>query len=185
MSSPPLYTKLNSKVLMGCNKSIKYFDCEYMTFMDKSYALESRAEIEEFLKHGTAFAPHTVDHKIDGVKDFISSKELSANMEGLFTGNNTGTMAVMLCVALGFKRIYLCGMDCRYGKDWDTHFHEGYGRTRNERVHESMATFFETVGEYITKHHDVELFNVSYDDMSLIDPEQKYYKFITYEDALC
>jgi len=78
----------------------------------------------------------------------LCKKGLSFDLEsGIMLGNNSGTGALMLAIALGCKRIGLLGYDFKV-KENQTHWHEGYSYQNCESMKINLADFKRNVEEF-------------------------------------
>ena len=78
-------------------------------------------------------------------------------------GINSGFCGLQLAVLLGYKRIYLAGMDFVLGKGDKTHYHEGYRQSTvrfKERLAEYLVYFTEGL-EQLKAESSVEVFSLS------------------------
>lgn len=62
----------------------------------------------------------------------------------LRSGNNSAYAALNLAVNLGFKKIYLLGVDMRFDEHGRSHWHNGYPEHNRESTYEKMAPYFST-----------------------------------------
>jgi hypothetical protein len=72
---------------------------------------------------------------------------------GIYPGNNSGYGALMLAIALGFKKIFLLGYDMKISNG-RTHFHEGYPNQQlrvQERHLSNFKRLFEATADSIKK----------------------------------
>lgn len=180
---PFMYDDLHQYILFGCNKSVEYFDCDYMVYHDLKFAHEFSNLLDSFDGGGGIHAPlpskGNRDQKRDDVNYFDHSQDISFDLkDGLNTGNNCGVAALSLAVALGFKDIYLLGMDGRFNLEkTESHFHGGYGHDLSDRAYDSFRYFFEVTGKALKKARpDVKVYNCSY--ISLIDNKEEYFERI-------
>lgn len=77
------------------------------------------------------------------------------------TGKNSGFCALQLAVILGFKKIYLLGMDLCSSSS--THYHNGYGEEKKQfnKKLEEYFIFFEKGLSELRDKSDVEVFSCS------------------------
>jgi hypothetical protein len=190
LNNPHLYYALHDNVIFGCNKAVEHFDCDYFVFHDHSFGRDHQGLLKDF-KGQAIYAPTTNNNnlKYEGVT-YVRRNHAAVRFDfttGIYTGNNCGVTALSIAIALGYKTIYLIGMDCRFDEAMTrTHFHEGYNKRHDEKSESSydgFATFFENVGREIVKTRpDVKVYNASY--ISLIDIEEKYFKRVNIGDVL-
>ena len=174
---------------MGCNKAVEHFDCDYLVFFDHGNFMHGgkyETTCDTFKGKGGIYAPRPLDAAKER-KDTHYIKKingLQCDKQGIYCGNNSGVTALSVAVALGYKRIYLLGMDARFSDTEKTHFHDGYTVKNNtDRMFESFATHFNMLGGYIqTTRPDVRVFNCS--KISTVDPERKYFKRMHISRAL-
>jgi hypothetical protein len=201
MDNKALKNKLEKEDLIGCNKAVEDFKCKYMIYQDSRFARRFVDTINKF--DGDAiFAPKgriAANNKAT-ITEFEFSHKKPANTfeEGLFTSGNCGTGALSLAITLGYKNIFLCGMDCRYSLDKkETHYHGGYKWGRNRPQIKENGNFshmiwgFRQIGRFVKEfRNDIELYNVTtfYDNgkpFSMIDPNERCsYTNITMQEAL-
>jgi hypothetical protein len=170
---------------------VEYFDSDIFVYHDKRFQ-------DRFAKHiqgyrGAVYAP--LPCKANGELENVNYTKMSAQPNatisgGLYSHNNCGTYAVALSAALGFKEIYLIGMDCCYSQDEKerTHFHPGYRFAKKKpdwRVtFRHMVWGFWQIGNHIRETmKDVNLYNCS--DISLIDVDERYYEQVKLKEVLC
>lgn len=180
--------------VIGCNKSVEHIDCDIMVIHDHENFINSKYQslLDKFDGGGGIYAPATSNTNFqdaEGVTYVRRSHALRYSFDsGVFVGGNCGCFALSIAVTLGFKEIYLIGMDARYSVDMTkSHLHEGYGHEQmtemGERVYEAAATLVETNGAGIKKHNpDVKVFNCSH--ISTLDVEEKHFKRVDIIDVL-
>jgi hypothetical protein len=181
-----LLEKLNSYTLIGCNKAVETFDCKYMVYFDVDFPKKHTAMLHNF-KGKYIYAPDTTKNVLcpDNTRYFkISGLPRCDLRSGLYIGNNSGVLALSLTVALGYKNIYLLGMDCRFNRRTNkSHFHGGYQDPANENGYNGMATAFDVIGKYIKEcHKDVTVYNCS--SISLVDKKREYSKYLPLRIAI-
>ena len=79
------------------------------------------------------------------------------------SGDNSGLSAFQLAVILGFKEIYLIGIDLKIFED-KTHFHEGYGTPRykfRERLRRYYEYWKKAILELKEKRPDIKVYSLS------------------------
>lgn len=84
--------------------------------------------------------------------------------EDFRTGRNSGFCAFQLAIILGFKRIYLLGIDLN--KQSSTHYHEGYGEraaTFNPKLDEYYDYFEMGLEQLKQERPDIHVFSCSLD----------------------
>jgi hypothetical protein len=177
---------------IGCNRAFEFFDVDFLAYHDARFGKHWAAQIDTFIDNGgIVYAPTCC--KTTGynkrVNYFRKSNEFKLDLpSGLYAYNNTGTMSVSLAVALGFEDIYLLGMDLRFDlSNTQSHYHNGYRDSFNVRAKpeqfKCMLWGFRQLGKYIAKHRpDIRLFNCS--PISIIDPDENYYKYVDVRKVL-
>lgn len=183
-----LYAYIHDYTVMCCNKAVEYFYADYLVYHDLKFATTDFPHlVNNFEGAGGVYAPLPSsinrDKKTAGVNYIKHSKNICFDLsKGLNTGNNCGVTALALAVALGYKEIYLIGMDGRFNmNNTKTHFHSGYGHGLSERAYDGFSYFFEKTGEALAKiRPDVNVYNCS--GISLIDIKQEYFKRIDLRD---
>jgi hypothetical protein len=177
-------TELAKNDLIGCNKAVKDFPCKYMVYIDKCFLDKCPGLVEKFIAGGGKVYAPTGAVNNSAVIGFNPSEKESCNLRsGIYMGSNCGVTALSIAVAIGYKEIYLLGMDENY-LGGDSHYHGGYGtEAPAETIFEHRITFFEVLGRWIKKKYpEIKLYNCSY--MSYVDIEQKYFKKIPIKDVL-
>lgn len=176
-----LYDYIHNYTVMCCNKAVEYFYADYLVYHDLKFSEEFSHLLDSF--NGQIYAPYPASINRYRARDNVNYIKHSQNIcfdlnRGLNTGNNCGVTALALAAALGFKDIYLVGMDGRFNESkTQSHFHGGYGHDLSPRAYDSFSYFFEKTGEALAKElPDVKVYNCSY--ISLIDTEQKYFERI-------
>lgn len=180
--------------VIGCNKSVEHINCDIMVIHDHGNFINRKYQglLDKFDGGGGIYAPATSNTDFQGAEGVTYVKKSHAPQysltNGVFIGGNCGCFALSIAVALGFREIYLIGMDARYNPDMtQSHFHEGYGHEQmtemGQRVYEAFATLLETNGSGIKKlDPPVQVFNCSY--ISYMDVEEKYFKRVDVKDVL-
>ncbi len=136
------YALLKDKFTIGINKGFKFFTPTILLCMDVPFyeymtrPVRKRGGDESLLKEWNACSsiklfmeqrkPYPFTENIQLVKRCYE-KCLSIDLvnRGIYFGNNTGFSSIMLCAALGFKKIYMLGIDMKID-GYKTHCHEGY-----------------------------------------------------------
>lgn len=88
-------------------------------------------------------------------------------------GHNSTYAAVNLAVQLGFKKIYLLGVDMKWGTKNDkatSHWHDGHRRLDPESVYKKMMECFKTMVEPLKKEK-VEVINLNPNSMLTTFPK--------------
>jgi hypothetical protein len=188
---------------------VQDFRCDYLVYQDQPFQDRFFDVITSFKGEGGVYAPLCRKHG-KYPKNMKAFKLLQTPCfdlrKGLYSGNNTGTLAISVAIALGFTDIYLLGMDCRFSvseeqakkygitderfitEQPESHYHGGYrhtkGKNQDEAFFASMIWAFRTLGEYVRDNRkDVNLYNCS--ELSIIDLDEEYgYKNITIQEAL-
>lgn len=84
------------------------------------------------------------------------------SFEDFNAGRNSGYCALQLAVILGFKKIYLLGIDL--GNQKDTHYHEGYGQSRSifeSKLDEYYEYFLIGLEQLIHERPDIQVISCS------------------------
>jgi hypothetical protein len=171
---------------------VKDFNCNAMVFFDKLYYLDFHGSVDGFTGSGGIYAPIHCKGNIGNanVELLPVTLELSHNIDtGIFLGTNCGCFALSFAIALGFKQVYLMGMDCKFSKDGkDTHYHNHYDtQYKRESSMAKMLTSFRKVGLSVKHNHpDVTIYNCQPEENGhYIDPMETFgFTNINYEEAL-
>lgn len=141
------FKRLDGKFTIGVNKIFKVFQPDIIYCMDRKFynymhlpadrrLPEDSNILGEWLSSNsirTFLSPSIGPKKNERffkenveVIPRLSNKCISFDVsKGIYPGNNSGFGALMLAIALGFKKIYLLGYDLRINNK-ETHFHKGY-----------------------------------------------------------
>jgi len=94
----------------------------------------------------------------------ISEKGLTLKHGCLSHGKNSAYAAINLAgVHLGFKKIYLMGIDLKWGRPGDqtsSHWHDGHKRIDPEMIYAIMLQNYQSIVEPL-KANDIEVINVN------------------------
>jgi hypothetical protein len=109
------------------------------------------------------------------VEEYILTSPTGLEMTAgkLNHGHNSTYAAINLATQMGFKKIYLLGVDMKWGtpKDRSTsHWHNGHKRTDPESVYKKMSKCYETIVEPLKKQ-GVEVFNLNPDSALEVFPK--------------
>jgi uncharacterized Rossmann fold enzyme len=176
---------LSEKITFGCNKAVEHFKCTHMVYHDPNFNTDI---VKSFKGEGSIYAPLSVkgdDLEINELVTFVKPTCVPVcDLDiGIMTGNNCGLTALSIAVALGFNRIFLLGMDCKFDKKGRSHFHEGYGKKVNQGDYEGFAHWFELMGKHLkATRPETKVFNCSY--ISSIDMREKYFKRMYIGEAI-
>ena len=161
---------------IGINKAfIKYpvdvnyaMDYNFFDFLEYDKSLENSDIRESWRTYSgiKLFAIH--DSKSTFKKGIyyvhqLNKKGISFNLKsGIYLGDNSGTGALMLAVALGCKKIGLLGYDFRVNEN-RTHWHEGYSYQDIECLKNSLVEFRKNVEEFASGILElgIEVYNLS------------------------
>ncbi len=186
LDSPYMIGQLSNYITFGCNKVVETVDCDYLVYYDLKFSKDYAHLVTGFNGRGGVYAPLPSalnrDQVNETAKYFKPINHVGFDInKGLNSGNNCGVTALSVAVALGYKTIYLLGMDARFGSG-ESHYHGGYGHNVNENVYTSFAHYFEMIGRHIKENTDVKVYNCSY--ISLIDIDEEYFERIDIKDVL-
>ena len=93
------------------------------------------------------------------------------------SGKNSGYCALQFAVLLGYKKIYLLGLDLNFNSTEPSHYHGGYGESRNS-FQGKLVQYFNTfrIGlRELKEKSDVQVFSCS--QTSRLNGEIPYYAF--------
>jgi hypothetical protein len=117
---------------LGVNKSAFWAECDGMFSLDQHFVRMHRNDIQYFVNSGgdvwLAMPTNEDGHKlIDGATYIIRdrSKGLSSDPRYIY-GVNSGYGALNLAFLKRAPSVALLGLDMQYGKEGQTHFHDGY-----------------------------------------------------------
>lgn len=105
-----------------------------------------------------------------------SAKNVGFNFENFNSGYNSGFCSFQLALVMGYKTIYLLGMDMNCdGKD--THYHKGYGKSR-DRMQTNLMNYSKHFKEVLEK------LKVNRPDLKIIScsPVSSLNEVIPYQD---
>jgi hypothetical protein len=185
LSDKKLLSRLNKQVLFGCNKAVDYFDCDYMVFFDPSFYDEYRKSIDGFSGDGGIFAPTSLMANDDRITLINTIGQPYKN--GVYSGINSGTLATSLAINMGFKDIYLLGIDLISSKKKKSHFHKDYDWKKKKNdpaalgdlIYDIFAWDYMILGEWVYDNMlDVNLYSCG--DISVlhqIDETRDFYQY--------
>lgn len=160
------FNKLKDKTTIAVNKSASYIpNLDYFITMDFT-ALKKIKSIKNILATKIFVANLSVPYlqEVDGrivdtrfnlvykLEDFdivikSRNKETFAwQWKNFSHGANSGYCALQLAILLGYKNIYLLGIDLISGKE--THFHNGYGESKegfNKKLEQYYNYFYNSL----------------------------------------
>jgi len=161
-----------------------------MVYYDINFYERFSKDIDGFTGEGGVYAPSAcLEQEHNDTTTFLNKVDIPTmdfKNKGYFAYNNCGTFAISIAISLGFKDIYLLGMDCRFSEDkTKTHYHNYYDNAgKKEHMLDHMIDGFRGWGRYVRDNDaDVHLYNCS--PISIIDPLEVYgYKNINVKDIL-
>lgn len=176
------FTKLIGKEVITVNKSIlDYPNAKYFITMD--FSLFNKIDIDlnacsstkifianftfDYVKEINGSIVDTRFNLVYDLKNFdMIIKSRRKNFFGLdfnsfANGQNSAFCALQLAIILGYKNIYLLGIDLNC--EGLTHYHGGYGQDPDDfRIKlEEYYEYFSTSIEELKKYHNVNIFNCS------------------------
>jgi len=147
------------------------FFVEYLKYID-GRIVDTRNNFKK--KNGIGLMYHLPDFDI-----IIKSKQ-SSGMGLVFndfrSGGNSGFCGLQLAVMLGYKKIYLLGMDMNDSES-ETHYHGGYGEPAERfyaKAQNYLENFISGINELSIKKPEVQVFSCS--------PVSKLNQYITYKN---
>jgi hypothetical protein len=155
---------------------------EILFFADNRFFENQRDKILQFPGRIIAGTLKPVDHprvehyKVSGIPGI----ELRNGY--LRSGNNSGYATINLAILLGARKIYLLGIDMKFGENGETHYHDGHHTKEGnlianfERQFDKMIPFFSDLPP-ILKRLGVEVYNVNPDSELTVFPK------LTFEGA--
>lgn len=155
------------KFVVAINQSHKVLpDAQIVYFTDKKYWIGNK---ESLLSHNGILVKGSLNTSLEKVSERVKLMHLSGStgiekrINMLKHGSNS-TYAVinMIAVHLGFKKIYLMGVDMKWkskGDKSNTHWHEGYKRLTPEGAYKKMMANFATLVNPL-KEMEVEVINL-------------------------
>lgn len=175
------FKKLDGELTIGINKAFKYYPNSTLNyFMDSVFP-----DVMEQGDYDEVGEPPLLDFwkKYMGVKVFITPMEVKQfssdiyvvrrnlipeiNREhldhGIYAGNNSGTGAIGLAVALGSTKIFLLGYDMKAVTQ--THWHSGYGKKSVEAYNKELVKYRKDIEKLVPllDQAGVEVVNLSKD----------------------
>ena len=196
------FSSLKDKTTFVSNKSIfdvpdaDYFittDYTFLTFLKKTHRYDdwknTTAE-KYFVVNFMSDQIQRIDGQIVDVKNHLnyelqdidnivickSAKDVGFDFEHFNSGYNSGFCSLQLALIMGYKKIYLLGVDLNCDGD-DTHYHGGYGKSSfkmNQNLRGYGKHFIEVVKKLKRERPDIEIISCS--KTSILND------FITYQD---
>ena len=155
------FSQLHDQYTIGINKAFAYYPVSAVYAMD--FGFYSRLHVARQNEHWTRLAAlwrqfrgmkylirHSDEeperHRNDPTYcfiDLIKKPMLTFDLaQGIYIGNNSGTGALCLAIALGYREIYLLGYDMKVDvKNRRTHWHEGYPERSLAEAAKETKTF--------------------------------------------
>jgi len=146
------YTALKKISSIKLDKTTKVFIANFAhPYMkeEKGYIIDKRTNLIYDL---TDFDMIIKSHQFEGI---------GFNWNDFRNGNNSGYCALQLAILLGYKNIYLLGIDLCVDKK--SHFHEGYGRPipyMKKRLNEYTQYFIPTLKQ-LKKENKMNMYSCS------------------------
>lgn len=149
------FSLLNGKDTIAVNKSVFYLN-NPTYFITLDYTFESKVGKErlqqvscpkffvaqKFLPYLKEKEGRLIDTRLDLIYDLSNFDVIVKSYRKSFFGttwnafatcHNSGAAAIQLAILLGYKTIYLLGLDYRI--TGEIHFHEGYGQAKERFAH--------------------------------------------------
>lgn len=173
------WSQLTNKFVIAINRAYEVLpDADVVYFTDDTWYREHKAGL---LKHsgllikGSTAIRGTIDKSVQQYK-LVHERGLQTKEGTLSHGSNSTYAAINLAgIHLGFKKIYLLGIDLQYnGKR--THWHDGHTRIDPESVYNKMLKNFMAMGPLL-KQHEIEVFNIN-------NPEKTRLQCFPFSDRL-
>lgn len=170
---------LNNVFTVGINRAYEVLpNAEVIYFTDEDYY---NTHIDAMLKHKGRLIKGCVNLKSkyhDRVERFYikAGKGLDMTPGHLFHGRNSTFAALNMVVQWGFKKVYLMGVDMKWGKPGDkktSHWHSGHRRVDGEATYKNFKTAFIDAAP-ILKNMGIEVININNDTGLTIFPIVKY-----------
>ena len=109
---------------------------------------------------------YNLNYELQDVDNIIickSAKSVGFDFEHFNSGYNSGFSSFQLALIMGYKKIYLLGMDLNF-KDEDTHYHGGYGKS-SSRMNQNLIGyanhFIDVVKKLNKERPDIEVISCS------------------------
>lgn len=171
------WSLLDGKFVIAINRSYEVLpNAQIIYFTDDDWW---KTHKEKLLQHAGAKYKGSLPNKFikhPQVKEYTLSgpHHLDMTPGHLRHGHNSTYAAVNLAVQLGFKKIYLLGVDMKWGQKGNkatSHWHDGHRRTDPESVYKKMMECFATMATPL-KTHKVEVINLNPDSGLTVFPKQ-------------
>jgi len=160
------WSLLDGKFVIAINRSYEVLpNAQIVYFTDDDWW---KTHKERLLKHSGKLIKGCLPNKQikhPQVTEYVLSGPHHLDMAkgNLRHGHNSTYAAVNLAVQLGFKKIYLLGVDMKWGTKSDkstSHWHDGHRRLDPESVYKKMMECFKTMVEPLKKEK-VEVINLN------------------------
>jgi len=108
----------------------------------------------------------------------VTQEGMGMDFSDFRSGKNSGYSALQLAVVLGYKKIYLLGLDLNFNSAQPTHYHGGYGEARSSFQGKLVQYFntFKTGLRELKAKSDVQVFSCS--QTSRLNGEIPYCQFV-------
>lgn len=163
------WTNLDNKFIIAINRSYEILpNAEVVYFTDEGFWKQHK---QQLLKHsgklirGVLVAGQTQEQRVEEYV-FTGSEGFEIEPGKLKSGNNSTYAAINLAFHLGFKKIYLLGVDMKWGEKHNretSHWHDGH--THYKEPESSFSLFlqrFNTIVPHLTQH-GIHVINVNPD----------------------
>lgn len=189
------FNKLNGKDTIAVNKALFYIpNPTYFISMDYMFVRNNKHRIRKkqiskffvgaisnpYLKYKKGKLTDLkckISYDLDMIDVLIFSKYdkgLGFDFNNFRHGCNSGYCALQLAIILGYKKIYLLGIDLNFTEK--THFHDGYGYLGKtfERKLQFYYLYFRTAIHTLKMHPNIQVYSCS--PISLLN------KYLPYKD---
>lgn len=165
------WAQLNNKFVIAINRAYEVLPmADIVYFTDDAWYKEHENRLlqhEGILIKGSLVQRKTVDDRVVQYK-LKQEKGLQTAPLTLSHGCNSTYAAINLAgVHLGFKTIYLLGVDLQHAQG-QSHWHDGHKRIDPESIYEKMLKNFREVAPMLLTH-GVTVYNINTPEMSALD----------------
>lgn len=152
------FSHLDHKITIGINKSFLTYNSTFLYIADINFYQNC---IKEYSDKWSQFKGIKILLSPTIINNFESSthlirrtynKQLSTLNDGINSYSNTGCSAIALAYVMGFKTVYLLGIDMAC--DTTTHWHDGYAQQTligQQNKMKSYVSSFNVLAEHLKK----------------------------------